>query len=110
MAKTTVKKVETKVESKIDKRTIDAFPEQVAYIIALMVRAQKAGKTHIGHYSSLCKYSIDTLTKMGVQYKETGKHGYLFTIPAKTSGTWRKMMAFGKPAPERDAKGHFVKK
>ena len=110
MAKATVKKVETKVESKVDKRTIDAFPEQVSYIIALMVRAQKAGKTHIGHYSSLCKYSIDTLTKMGVQYKETGKHGYLFTIPAKTSGTWRKMMAFGKPAPERNAKGHFVKK
>lgn len=91
-----------KAEVKDEKKTA-RWDEEIRYIISKIKRSKDGT---VGHYSYLLKSTLDTISAMGIEYKPVGKHGYLFTVPEKKSGAWRKMCAYGKV---RDEKGHFVK-
>ena len=108
---TKTKNVTVKVDEKsekVSKREAALFDEEVRYIIAKIKRAAAKGESGVGHYSYLIKSTLQILDKMGIQRKATGKHGYVFTVPDKRSGAWRKMCLYGKEQP-RDEKGHFIK-
>lgn len=101
-AKETKKAKVVKAEAKSEKK-VALYDEEIRYIISKIKRSKSCA---VGHYSYLLKSTLDTLAAMGIEMKPVGKHGYLFTVPDKKSGTWRKMLAYGKV---RDEKGHFVK-